>query len=247
MLLPLSLSLQPLSSSKVLAEDLIMDLDEHLIEVNTGFRGADVLLFGTQNQEGDLIITIKGPRRDMVIDKKGSVFGLWLKVRSVLYPSVISYYSYATTRRIALNLPKSQLSRYQIGLDNLSFKKPENLSLQEHIDFQNALIRNKIKSGSFNPIVGKIEKRGENLFRLKVHFPADVPVGTYQVETLLVKNNEIISGQISPLFVSKVGINSKIYYIANAYPYLFGFIAIILALLFGFISNMTMRYILRKY
>jgi hypothetical protein len=48
------------------AEALAADLSKHLIAITTAFVGTEVVLFGTSDGQGDIVVTVHGPRQDTV-------------------------------------------------------------------------------------------------------------------------------------------------------------------------------------
>src|SRR5216683_635354 len=52
------------------AEALIADLTSHLIAITTGFTGASVVLFGATDGPGDVVVTVRGPDREMTVRRK---------------------------------------------------------------------------------------------------------------------------------------------------------------------------------
>ncbi|MFK7866326.1 MAG: TIGR02186 family protein [Alphaproteobacteria bacterium] len=229
------------------ADLLTADLNQYLVEVHTGFTGSNILLFGSVDQEGEIIVTLKGPPRDITVSRKARKFLAWIIEDQLSYQGVISYYAYAVTSDQALNLPDSVLKRHRIGIDNIYIPPVLGLDEAARAEFKQGLIRNQIKAQSYQAEPGIIERRGKNLFRFEVHFPANVPVGPYQVETLLVKDGQVIGAQTTPLFISKVGFSSMLYYSAHQYPVIFGMAAIFLAAVIGYLANIFMRAIIAKF
>jgi uncharacterized protein (TIGR02186 family) len=66
-----------------------------------------------------------------------------------------------------------------------------------------------------------------------VYFPANVPTGSYQVETYLLRDGQVVSAQTTPLIVSKVGVEATLTRFASEYAAVYGLVAIIVALLAG--------------
>ena len=54
-------------TKKAVADPLVVDLSNHLVAITTGFTGTKVLLFGAVEDEGDVIVTVRGPDQDMVV------------------------------------------------------------------------------------------------------------------------------------------------------------------------------------
>lgn len=228
-------------ASKARAEPLIADLSDHLVAITTGFTGTELLLFGSIEEDGDVIVVVHGPLRDVTVRRKERVAGIWMNTDSMTFQEAPSFYHVAMTEGATEGLPLPVLHRHQIGAQNVRMFPPEDASPAEVENFRSSLIRNQQRHGLYNTIPGTIQKRGQRLFRTTVFFPANVPIGTYVIETLLARNGEIQSGQTTPLFVSKVGAGAQIFRIANAYPALHGIMAIIVAMAAGFAANWVFR------
>ena len=79
-------------SNNSFAKSIIADLSNDSININTGFNGAEIFLFGTYDgKEGDdLFIFIEGPRTEATIYKKDYVSGIWINKESVTFKDVPS-------------------------------------------------------------------------------------------------------------------------------------------------------------
>ena len=84
----------PLKNSR--ADALVVDLSNHLVAITTGFTGTDVLLFGAVQNEGDIIVTVRGPDQDMVVRRKERTVGIWVNRESATFKNVPTYYASAS-------------------------------------------------------------------------------------------------------------------------------------------------------
>jgi uncharacterized protein (TIGR02186 family) len=82
---------------------------------------------------------------------------------------------------------------------------------------------------------------GNRLFRTRITLPANVPTGTYQVQVFLIQDGRVVSGQTTPLSVSKVGGEAVVFDFAHNQPALYGLIAIALALVAGWMAHLAFR------
>ena len=94
---------------------LIADLSKHLIAITTGFTGAEVLLFGAIEGEGDIAVVVRGPNEEVVVRRKQRMAGIWVNGRNLTFRRVPAFYAVAATREITDFAPDSVLSRHQIG------------------------------------------------------------------------------------------------------------------------------------
>ena len=89
--------------------------------------------------------------------------------------------------------------------------------------------------------MGKVQFIGERLFRTTIEFPSNVPTGTYLVAVFLVRDKDVISGQTTPLVVSKVGIDADVFGFALRQPGLYGVVAVLTAVVAGWLASLPFR------
>jgi uncharacterized protein (TIGR02186 family) len=89
--------------------------------------------------------------------------------------------------------------------------------------------------------LGKVNFIGERLFRTTIEFPTNVPTGTYLVQVFLVRDRDVVSGQTTPLVVSKVGIDADVFGFAGRQPALYGAIAVVTAMVAGWLASLPFR------
>ena len=81
----------------------------------------------------------------------------------------------------------------------------------------------------------------DRLFKTEISFPSDITEGKYIVDTLLLKNNNVIGSKRSFINVSKSGLGERVYLFATKSGLSYGIIAVIVAMLFGFLVNEAIR------
>ena len=77
---------------------LVADLSSHLVPITTGFTGTDVLLFGSTDGPGDIVVVVRGPARDINVRRKQRFGPIWVNATSVILHDVPSYYRMASSR-----------------------------------------------------------------------------------------------------------------------------------------------------
>ena len=223
------------------AQQLVADLSSHLIAITTGFTGTDVVLFGAVDGPGDVAVVVQGPESEAVVRRKERVAGIWVNTDSLDFTRVPSYYGVATTRPLDLFVDASVLARHEIGLDHLRLMPESPVSPDELADFRAALIRNKQEQGLYATSVGRVAFLGEQLFRTTIHFPANVPTGAYTVGVFLIRDADVVSAQITPLAVSKVGFSADVFEFASRQSALYGVFAILFAVAAGWLAGAIFR------
>ncbi len=223
------------------AASLVADLSNHLIAITTGFTGTEVLLFGAKEGPGEVVVIVRGPTSTVAVRKKSRVAGIWMNTDRVTFSTVPSFYAVATSAPLAEIAPPSVLARHQIGFEQLKIQAPANVGPERLGDFRAALIRRQQSAGVFMNEVGEVSFLGDTLFRAAVIFPANVPVGVYLVEVLLLENGNVTGAQTTPLIISKVGFGADLFDFAHQKAALYGLIAILLSLVSGWLPHILLR------
>lgn len=235
------LSLLALLPRPATADVVVADLSSHLIAITTGFTGASVVLFGAIDGPGDVIAVIRGPDRDLTVWRKGKVAGLWANVESVTYANIPSFYTVAASRPVNELVRPDAAALYHLGIDKLRFEPKTRVTPDRLAIFTKALVDVQQHAGLFPSTTGKIAFLGDRLFRTVITVPANVPTGTYRVEIFLVRDNEVVSGQTTPLVVSKVGVDAAVFDFARRRSLAYGVIAVLTAVVAGWIGSLTFR------
>jgi uncharacterized protein (TIGR02186 family) len=224
-----------------MAQPLVADLSDHLVAITAGFTGTDVLLFGAVEGEGDIAVVIRGPEKDVTIRRKGRLGGIWVNRDELTFARAPMYYFVATSRPLAELAPPALLQRHGIGLDHLKLEEEDAVNPVELAAFRAGFIRNKQREDLYYKEPGKVAFLTGRLFRTDLYFPANVPTGTYSVEVFLIRQGEIIGAQTTPLVVSNVGVGADVFLFAHRYSVLYGFAAIVMALIAGWSASAVFR------
>jgi len=232
-------------SAPASAEALVADLSDHLIQVTMGFEGAELLLFGSVEGEGDVVVVVHGPREDITVRRKDRVGGIWMNRAEMTFVNVPAFYNVMASRPPGPWLHEAVRVRQQIGLDELRLPlSPDDakyVGTAEAKGFRAALIRRKQALGHYSEGFGEVKMLSRRLFRTDVSFPTNVPVGNYTVEVFLVHNGEVVGAQTTPLYIKKTGVLAEIFSFAHNQAAAYGVLAIVLAVLAGLGANAAFR------
>jgi len=224
------------------AAPLVADLSKHLVAITTGFAGTDVLLFGAVDEPGDVVVIVWGPPEEVVMHRKSRIAGIWINTAQMTFERVPSFYSVASSRSLDEVANDLVLSRLEIGVERLNLPLPHaKASSNVARNWRDALIRNKQRQGHYAREIGQVIFLGESLFRTLVEFPANVPTGTYQIEVYLLRDGRVVSAQTTPLIVGKIGLEAEVYDFAHNYAAFYGLIAILVALVAGWLAHVAFR------
>lgn len=224
------------------AAPIVVDLSDHLVKVTTAFAGAELLLFGAVEEPGDVIVIVRGPMQSVTMHRKARVFGIWANTANMTFENVPGYYTIASTRPLEEIAGSTVLARNEMGVEHLRLELPRaKASANVAQAWRDALIRNQQRSGLYPTEVGRVEFLGSRLFRTDLRLPANVPTGTYEAKVYYLSNGQVVSAQTTPLFVNKVGMEAEIFDFAYERSALYGVIAIVIALMAGWLAHVAFR------
>jgi uncharacterized protein (TIGR02186 family) len=223
------------------ADPIVADLSSHIIAISSSFSGASVVLFGATDGPGDIVAVVRGPEQKTTVWRKGKVAGIWVNAESVTFGNVPSFYSVVASRPLDEVLAPGPAALYRIGVGNLKLESSNPVKGDRAKRFSDALIEEQKRAGLFADQVGKITFLGERLFRASIAFPTNVPTGTYLVEVFLVRDRDVVSGQTTPLIVSKVGVDAAVSDFATRQAAAYGAIAVLTAVVAGWLASLPFR------
>ena len=226
------------------AEPLSVDLSRHVVSISAGFAGTDLLLFGAVDLPGDIIVVVRGPHQRVVVRKKERVGGIWINTESFAFADVPGYYGVASTRPLADVASPVVLELHGIGVEHLRFEPAAtaaNVSRDLSGQSFDALSRIKQDQGLYGNEVGEVSFVGERLFRTSVRLPANVPTGTYDVKVFLLRDGGVAGIRTTPLVIEKAGIGAAIFRFAHVNSAAYGFVAVLLALVAGWLAEIAFR------
>ena len=229
-------------SADALDEPLVADLTDHLIAITAGFTGARVVMFGSIEEAGDIVVVVRGPAGDVRVRRKDRIAGIWMNRESLVFKNAPAFFSIASSDPSLSRIPDVVRGRHEIGVDHVRLMPFEaDTSEAEQASFRKALIRRKIVAGVWVPAVQPVTFLGPRLFRTTLSFPSNVPTGAYTVNVLLVRDNVVVSAQSTPLIISKTGVGAEVVTFAYRQAAIYGLIAIVLAVGAGWTAAVVFR------
>ena len=225
------------------AQNLVADLSHHLIAITTAFVGTRVVLFGVAEGGGEIVVTVQGPREDLIVRRKSRVAGIWVNREGLGFRRVPAYYAVASTGPLEQIARPDVLAQLEIGTEYLDLEPIDasGLEISEIAAFRDALVRRKQEQDLYSREPAPINFVGEELFRTTLVFPANVPPGIYQVQVFELQDGFAADAQRSTLVVSKVGLEADIFDFAQQRAPLYGLTAIALAIVSGWLAGVIVR------
>jgi uncharacterized protein (TIGR02186 family) len=229
-----------LTASYANARPVIADLSLRKIEIDSGFKGTEVLLFGARNDAGDVVVVIRGPKISYVVRKKERVAGIWVNKKQAVFNNIDGFYVVASSRNLDEIKNDYLLSNLGIGMQNLKFDGVIDKGL-DIVEFQKALVNREEKDKLYYPEVGEVSFIGDTLFRTIIKFPDNLIKGEYTAEIYLFSDGQLVGLQSTPLIVKKTGFDARIFNFAYEYPAIYGILAVMMALAGGWIAGIVFR------
>ena len=223
------------------AQTLVTDLTDHLVRITTEFHGADIVLFGAAPEGGDVVVTVSGPPRDIIVRRRHRVAGIWLNGHGVTFADVPGFYAVFSSRPLGRLLSPSAQAFEHVGTDQIRLKPIDAASGDNVAVYRQALVEALQRQGLYAPTIGEVKFLGGKLFRTTVTFPSDTPVGDYTVETMLVSNNMVVAWDRTPFAVEKAGLPAEINDFSRDHGLTYGILAVCAAALTGWVSALLFR------
>ncbi len=227
---------------------LITDLSQARIDINTSFKGTELLVFGAiQYPAGavpdaapDIAVIVRGPATPVTVRERERVAGLWLNTRSERFESVPGFYAVATTRPIRALADDRTNAIYEIGLANLQLS-PAGEDGAAASAFEAGLIAAKRRDGLFAEDPAGVTITGGVLYRARIAIPAAVPVGDYTAEIHMIRRGRVIASSTTPIAIGKSGFERWVYVMAQEYSLAYGLAAVLAALTAGGLASLVTR------
>ena len=235
------------------AERLVADISAPEVRIASNFTGTEIVVFGTIERDAesiarggknDVVVVVTGPPETVVTRRKERMLGIWVNRENRTFAGVPSFYALHASSSLDALGNETLLKRFQIGLGNLVIPHEPQRSgekVAETEDFRAALLRLKKAAELYSERPGAVEFLSPSLFRTTVPLPANVPVGTYDVNVFLFRDSAILSQETKKLDIHKTGFEQFTFTLAHNYSLAYGVAAVVLALLTGWLAGVIFR------
>ena len=245
-LLAILMLLLPASAMAQAEPKLVPDVSQRQINIQSGFTGAEMLLFGAiiyprgVAPEGqiDVAVVLRGPTRPITLREKQKIAGIWINADSTDFRSVPAYYAIASSRPLDKIVDSKTAAIYELGLDKLQLSPSGEVDVAEQRRFITGLVDLNQRNGLFRQEAGTVEITDQVLYRARLNIPSSVPVGIYTAETLLIRNGRVIVADDNvEVRISKTGFEALVTILARDYGMFYGAMAVLVSLLLGWFAG----------
>jgi uncharacterized protein (TIGR02186 family) len=235
------------------AERLVASLSNHRVMVTSSFVGDELVLFGGVEQDAtsrprrggyDIIVTVTGPRQTMVTFRKERVLGIWVNWDSRVFENVPAYLAVLSNRPLDAIASGETLRRLQLGIDNVSLPQRASINIADAASgdpFRRAFIKIKTDQRLYGEVSNGVTFLTPALYRATIPLPAEVPVGTYEVDVRLFADGTQIARAPSPFEVYKSGFERIVTVAAREHGILYGLATAMMAIATGWFASVVFR------
>jgi uncharacterized protein (TIGR02186 family) len=231
-------------------EGIEIGLSTDRVSITADFIGANLTIFGALDnadplvsRQGryDVIVVLEGPARPVVVRRKDRILGMWINTQSETFVNVPVSYSVATTRSLQDITNLKSYKQLSLGAQNLYLQpaEPDDPVLLD--EFTDALRDRKQATGLFSIRVGGVQFLSQNLFRATLALAPNVPVGTHKARAFLFKSGVFVKETSAQLAIVKSGFEQSIFSFSREYSFVYGVLAVVVAMLTGWIGSMVFR------
>ncbi|MEZ5752329.1 MAG: TIGR02186 family protein [Paracoccaceae bacterium] len=189
----------------------------------------------------DVIVVIEGPREPVAVWRKERRAGIWVNVESVTLPSVPSFYAVAATAPLNEILSPEADAQYRISIGQAIQADRALDGPDQALLFAEALVRIRERGREFQALERHVRLDRGVLFRTSVQLPANLTEGAYTTRMFLVRDGEVINQFRTAIFVQKDGLEQWLHWLATNYSFLYGLLALAIALVAGWGASALFR------
>ncbi len=235
------------------AERLIVSVSNHRVTVTPAYAGEELVLFGSVEKDKDtpadrrsydLVVSVIGPRADMVTRRKERRFGIWINNDYRQFIRVPAYLALFANRPFdAITSPEIQ-RRQQLGLNNVILTQrvgPDFADVVPDDPFRSAFVRLRSQHGLYREDTAAVTFLTPTLFRTGIPLPAEVPIGTYTVEIKLFSGGALVTKTETAFEIVKVGFEQFVATSARQNGLIYGLVTAAMALMTGWIASIVFR------
>ncbi|MBI1422340.1 MAG: hypothetical protein GC149_02660 [Gammaproteobacteria bacterium] len=243
LLILLPLCLLMLARSVAAADhSLVTGMQTEHVDVTINFTGQDTLIFGALAKQGDVIIKVSSPDMNMDLSHKRAVGPFWLDGGKLTVRKTPGLYYLLSSKPLDEIVVADEEQKYGLHLhDALKHAEVDTTAAAAMGNWQDAFIDLKKAAGLFRKIPDAVKLQEKRLFIATIQLPANIPLGTYQLDIYLAQHGHIISHQTRHLDVNQVQLEHWIANAVNKHSWLFGVSFTIFAMALGLTFGMALR------
>lgn len=257
------------AASPLPAQMPVPRLVPEMIAMGTFYDGAHVRIEGTAPAVSGVVVAIEGTERDEIFDRKGRVGPVWLTVDKIHVQHAPSVFLRFGSAALGSLLDRDEVQKYQLdeaaivcrcrvlcrckcdsmdrtkmsGVDDTA---PDSLYAAVLIsDF----LKLKEHEGRYEEHPGSVHivavNTGTN-YVLEFEWPKNIAPGSYRVTVYACRDRRVVAQSATVLHVEEVGFPAYMVKMASAKPWEYGAVAVLAAVLAGFLTDLITSSLRRR-
>src|ERR1700737_2650955 len=235
------------------AERRIVSVSNHRVTVTPNYSGEELVLFGSVEKDAstppnrsnyDLVVTVSGPRADMVTRRKERKFGIWINTDYRQFLQVPTYLALFANRPFDAIASPEVARRQQLGLNNVLLTQrvgPDYADVVPNDAFRSAFVRLRSEHGLYREDTSAVTFLTPTLFRTGIPLPAEGPIATYDVEIKRLSDGALGTHTETACEIVKVGFEQFVATTARQDGFVYGLVTAIMALMTGWMASIVFR------
>lgn len=233
-------------------ERVVADVSQNRIAITAGFDGTELFVFGAVARDApavrpppDVVVRIAGPDQPLIVRRKDRRFGVWVNSAAERIGAAPSYYAVATTGPLREALSFTEDLRHRVSLEHALRLVDADSTGAARQAFLDAVVRLRRASGLYALAPGGVALSDGVLFRASFALPGNIVEGAYAVTVLLTRDGAVIDSYQTEIDVAKAGLERWLFETAQRRPWLYGALAILIALAAGLAASELFRWLKR--
>jgi uncharacterized protein (TIGR02186 family) len=208
------------------------------ISIGSFFQGAELQVTTVIPGNAEAVIEVRGPQREEHLVRKGRRWGMWMNAGDLTISDIPSLYFYAATNQALTTMPSAPWGYAALERQShiMGAVQPEG----EAFFFKQFIILKEsegmYRSGS-DGVTTEPGLEGTKKLTKVFWLPARVPPGVYQVFLRVVQDGGTVVEKQQEFKIAKVGLPSLVSIMAHEHAVLYGVVAVIIALITGFLMG----------
>ena len=234
------------------AENLIVSVSNYRVTVTPNYDGEELVLFGSVEHDGksaeranyDIVVTVRGPLGDLVTRRKERTLGIWINRDSREFVAVPSYLGIFSNRPADAMASSDVQRRLQIGMANISLIQHVGIDYADVVasdPFRSAFVRLRSEQGLYREVTDAVTFLTPTLFRTGIPLPAEVPIGSYNVDIKLLADGMLVTKTETSFEIVKVGFEQFVANSARRHGLMYGIATAMMALMVGWLGSVVFR------
>ncbi|TVR49602.1 MAG: hypothetical protein EA386_01805 [Rhodobacteraceae bacterium] len=230
------------------SEEVIAGLSQNRVSLTVNFEGSEILIYGAVRRDAplpegplDVVVSVEGPPMPAIIWRKARRAGIWVNTESQEVRAAPSFYAVASTAPLRDILSPDADLTHRISTRLAIFEARTAPEARDPAAFTEALIRIREDEGLYQSRENAVALERDTLFSTRMTLPKNIVEGRYAARVFLVREGEVVDVFETVIDVQKAVLERWLFNLAYQQPFLYGLLALALAVFFGWGASAAFR------